>query len=162
MPCCTTVAIVAYGGHREGNWAVAKVHGYTSGVFDMFHIGHLNVLKAAANQCDYLTVGVASDELATELKGHPTVMPLLERLEIVQSMSMVDNAVVQTSLDKVEAWRDLGFNTVFIGDNWQGHPRWEETERLLEPLGVRVVYLPYTYSSTSEALIEAQLTHDGT
>lgn len=137
--------------------AMAKQHGYASGVFDMFHIGHLQLLNGAAQRCDYLTVGVASDQLAEELKGHPPVMPLLERMEIVQSMRMVDNVVVQESLDKVEAWRDLRFHKVFAGDNWRGHPRWVRTEADLLPLQVEVVYLPYTVTTTSTALERARL-----
>lgn len=136
---------------------MAKIHGFTSGTFDMFHIGHLRLLEAAAEQCDYLTVGVNSDHLAELIKGHEPVMPFLERMEIVQSLRMVDNVVVQESLDKVAAWRDLRFNIAFIGDNYRGSTRWQEAERDLAEVGVRVVYLPYTRASASSALQAARL-----
>ena len=135
----------------------SRIHGYTSGVFDLFHIGHLNLLNAAAARCDYLTVAVATNELATELKGWPPVIPFLERLEIVQSMRMVDDVVVQESLDKIAAWRDLRFDVVFIGDNWQGHPRWVRSEQELAGVGVRTVFLPFTRTSSSESLQRAHL-----
>jgi glycerol-3-phosphate cytidylyltransferase len=141
-------------GHSD---ARPRIHGYTSGVFDMFHIGHLNLLNAATAYCEYLTVAVATDQLAVELKGSLPVIPFLERLEIVQSMSMVDNVVVQQNLDKVEAWRDLGFDIVFAGDNWRGHPRWVATERDLARHGVRTVFLPYTRTTSSEALQKVRL-----
>lgn len=137
---------------------MAKTHGYTSGVFDMFHVGHLNLLNAAAEHCDYLTVAVADDALATQLKGVAPITPLLERMEIVQAMAMVDNVVVQESLDKVAAWRDLRFDCVLIGSNWQGHPRWVQTEADLARVGVRTVFLPYTTTTSSESLQRAQLT----
>lgn len=136
---------------------MAKIHGFTSGTFDMFHIGHLKLLEAAAARCDYLTVGVNSDQLAASVKGHEPVMPFLERMEIVQCLRMVDNVVVQEDLDKMAAWRDLRFNIAFIGDNYRGTERWQETERDLAEVGVAVVYLPYTRASQSSALQAARL-----
>ncbi len=140
--------------------ARVRVHGYTSGVFDCFHIGHLNILNAASELCDYLTVAVATDELATELKGNAPVIPLLERLEIVQSMRMVDNVVVQPNLDKIEAWRDLRFDVVFAGNNWEGNERWVAHEKELRDLGVAVRFLPYTYTTSSEILQRVHLSVD--
>lgn len=102
-------------------------------------------------------MAVATNELATELKGWPPVIPFLERLEIVQSMRMVDDVVVQESLDKIAAWRDLRFDVVFIGDNWQGHPRWVRSEQELAGVGVRTVFLPFTRTSSSESLQRAHL-----
>ena len=134
-----------------------KTHGYTSGVFDLFHIGHLNLLTAAAARCHYLTVAVASDELAIELKGHPPAVPFSQRLEIVQSMRMVDAVVPQETLDKVAAWQELRFNMVFAGDNWRESPRWIQTEADLREIDVSVVYLPYTRTTASERLEAARL-----
>lgn len=128
--------------------------GYTQGTFDMFHIGHLNLLKRAKECCDRLVVGVNSDELVAEYKSKNAVVPLEERLEIVKSIRFVDDAVVCDTLDKEVALQKLGFNVLFIGDDWKGSERWNKTEKRMNELGVKVVYLPYTKDTNSTLLRE--------
>src|SRR6056297_570332 len=98
--------------------------GYTTGVFDLFHIGHLNILRNAKLECDYLIVGVTTDELSMNEKKKKPIIPLVERMEIVQAIKYVDNVVPQTTYDKMEAWRNLGFNIMFVGDDWKGTDKW--------------------------------------
>ena len=128
------------------------VIGYTAGVFDMFHIGHLNLLRNARALCDHLIVGVTTDELALEAKGASPVIPLRDRMEIVQSMRYVDDVVPQVTMDKVEAQRTLNFDVLFVGENMQG-TEWESWVSELEPTGTRVVFLPATYDEEG-ALLE--------
>lgn len=128
--------------------------GYTQGTFDMFHIGHLNLLKRAKECCDRLVVGVNSDELVAEYKNKNAVVPLEERLEIVKSIRFVDDAVVCDTLDKEVALQRLAFNVLFIGDDWKGSERWNKTEKRMNELGVKVVYLPYTKDTNSTLLRE--------
>ncbi len=129
----------------------APVIGYTAGVFDMFHIGHLNLLRNARRQCDHLIVGVTTDDLAKRTKGMSPVIPLLERMEIVQSLRYVDNVVPQVSMDKLEARRNLGFDVLFVGGNMQG-PEWHMWEVELARTGAKVVYLPPTLDADGELL----------
>ena len=131
-----------------------RVIGYTTGVFDLFHVGHLNILNRASAGCDYLIVGVSTDELASELKGRPPVVPLIERMEIVQSIRGVDHVVPQVDLDKMQAWRNLRFDRVFVGDDWKGTESWDTYEREFAEVGVEVVYLPYTRTTSSTLLRE--------
>lgn len=128
------------------------VIGYTAGVFDMFHMGHLHLLKQARERCDYLIVGVTTDELALELKGTPPVVPLLERMAIVQSMRYVDHVVPQLSSDKVMAWQTFGYNVLFVGDNLKGTPRWETNEQEMAAIGVRLEYLAATFTRSGDLL----------
>ncbi|HEY9412864.1 MAG TPA: adenylyltransferase/cytidyltransferase family protein [Jiangellaceae bacterium] len=93
------------------------VVGYTTGVFDMFHIGHLNILRNARSACDYLIVGVTTDELAVRRKGRAPIVPLFERMEIVQNVRFVDDVVPQATMDKMQAWRNLKFDVMFVGDD---------------------------------------------
>lgn len=125
--------------------------GYTQGVFDMFHIGHLNLLNHAKDCCERLIVGVNSDELVRGYKHKAPVIPEEERRLIVESIKAVDSAYLVHTLDKVELLRQFHFDAVFIGDDWKGHPRWEATEQALAQFGVDVIYLPHTkgVSSTS-------------
>lgn len=118
--------------------------GYTAGVFDLFHIGHLNLLRAARARCDHLVVGVTTDELAEERKGSRPVMPLVERMEIVQSVRHVDHVLTQVTMDKLVVWRAVKFDVVFVGDNLRGTPDWVRLEGEVAELGARVEYLPYT------------------
>lgn len=129
-----------------------KIIGYTTGVYDLFHIGHVNLLKRARLACDHLIVGVTTDELATERKGHAPVIPFLERVEIVSSIRYVDEVVPQTNMDKLEAWSNLKFDRMFVGDDWKGTPKWLELERTFEPLGVEIVYFSYTTHTSSTKL----------
>ncbi len=126
--------------------------GYTAGVFDLFHVGHLNLFAAARRLCDFLIVGVTTDELAVETKGERPVIPLVERMAIVQSVRYVDHAVPQVSLDKADAWRALRFDVLFAGDNLRGTATWQVQEEAMERLGVQVTYLPATYVRTGELL----------
>jgi glycerol-3-phosphate cytidylyltransferase len=126
--------------------------GYAPGVYDLFHIGHLNILRHARSRCDRLVAGVVSDELATLAKGRRPVVPLVERLEIVRSIRYVDDAFVETVPDKVAAWRRLRFDVLFKGDDWRGTPKGDRLERDLGAVGVEIVYLPYTVHTSSTQL----------
>ncbi|MFH8475500.1 adenylyltransferase/cytidyltransferase family protein [Streptomyces sp. NPDC018000] len=141
---------------------MSRIIGYASGVFDLFHIGHLNVLKHARAQCDYLVAGVLTDEAAGH-KGHAPVVPLHERLEIVRSMSYVDEAIIDNTLEKMEAWHQVGFHRLFKGEDWKGTARGAQWERDFAAVGVEVVYLPYTMhvSSTKLRRLIQQLIADG-
>ena len=118
----------------------------------MFHVGHLNILNNAKNQCDYLIVGVNSDKLVSEYKKKETVIKQEDRLFIIENIKSVDKAILVNTLDKAELWNDLHFDAVFIGDDWKGDPRWMKTEEDLRPLGAEVVYLPYTPNVSSTIL----------
>ncbi|MER6569220.1 adenylyltransferase/cytidyltransferase family protein [Streptomyces sp. NPDC001093] len=126
--------------------------GYAPGVWDLFHIGHLNILREARRHCDRLVAGVVSDELAWRVKGRRPVIPLAERMEIVRSMRHVDDVVVETHEDKLQTWRRVGFHVVFKGDDWKGTPTWEILERRFADVGVEVVYFPYTVHTSSTLL----------
>lgn len=126
--------------------------GYAPGAFDLFHIGHLNVLKHAKSQCDYLIAGVVSDEMLEQVKGRPPVVPLAERMEIVGSIGFVDKAFAEVVPDKVQVWEELGFNTFFKGDDWRGTPQGHRLEAALGAVGVEIVYFPYTVHTSSTAL----------
>lgn len=129
-----------------------KVIGYTQGVFDMFHIGHLNLLKNARAQCDCLIVGVNSDELVQSYKNKTPVVDEQTRKTIVENIKAVDQAFVVDTLDKVEIRRSIPFDVVFIGDDWKGSPRWSKTRERLKEYGVEVVFLPYTQNISSTIL----------
>lgn len=131
------------------------IFGYTTGVFDMFHIGHLRLLERAKANCDRLIVGVTTDELSMEAKGKRPIVPFNERRQIVSALKCVDIVLPQTSMDKLEAWRNLRFDRMFVGDDWKGTPQWDALEAKFEPLGVEIVYFPYTQSTSSTALREA-------
>ena len=126
--------------------------GYTQGVYDMFHIGHLNLIKKAASQCDRLLVGINSDTLVESYKHKKPVVAQNDRLEIIKSLKFVDDAFVVNTLDKVSLWKDYHFDVIFIGDDWKGNPRWEQTCIDLKPYGVDVVFLPYTKNISSSLL----------
>ena len=130
--------------------------GYTQGVFDMFHIGHLNLINRAKEYCEYLIVGVNSDQLVKEYKDKYPVVDELCREEIVSNIKAVDECVVVTTLDKKKSWEKFQYNAIFIGDDWKGNPRWEQTEKSLKPLGVDVIYLPYTPRISSTSLREVK------
>jgi glycerol-3-phosphate cytidylyltransferase len=126
--------------------------GFTAGVFDMFHVGHLNLIENARNHCDHLIVGVNSDELVASYKDKKAVVPFEERFRIVKAIRHVDEAVRVDTLDKAMLWREKPFDLLFIGDDWKGSPRWQKTEREMLALGVRTIYLPYTAGTTSTLL----------
>lgn len=129
--------------------------GYTSGVYDLFHIGHLNLLKNAKGLCDKLIVGVSVDKLVKYKHKRP-VIPFDERIEIVRNIKYVDAAIPQEELDKFKMWEKLHFDMLFVGDDWFNSPRWHEMEEKFKGVGVRVVYFPYT-KGTSSTLINATL-----
>ncbi|MDR6610813.1 MULTISPECIES: adenylyltransferase/cytidyltransferase family protein [Microbacteriaceae] len=129
--------------------------GYAAGAFDLFHIGHLNILKHAKSQCDYLIAGVVSDEMLELTKGITPVIPLAERLEIVQSIDYVDEAVAETVPDKLDTWRELRFDVFFKGDDWRGTEKGMRLEREFAAVGVEVVYFPYTMTTSSTQLRKA-------
>ena len=126
--------------------------GYTQGVFDMFHIGHLNLINRAKEQCDYLIVGVNSDDLVKTYKKKETVVKEQKRAEIVRNLKAVDECIIVDTLDKMPLCRQLGFNAVFIGDDWYGNPRWMQTRDDLAEIGVDVVFLPHTEGVSSTIL----------
>lgn len=126
--------------------------GYTQGVYDMFHIGHLNLLKHAKEQCEYLIVGVNSDKLVRNYKKKTPIISENERAEIVRNIKCVDEVFISETLDKTQAYNQLHFDVVFIGDDWKGNPRWEKTKEDLAELGVEVVFLPHTPGISSTIL----------
>lgn len=128
--------------------------GYTTGVFDLFHIGHLNILKRAKEQCEYLIVGVSTDEVVQSYKHKNPVVPFKERIEIVEAIKYVDKVVPQTSMDKFSAWEKLGFNVIFHGDDWKGSKMYEEIEKKFNDVGVEMVFFPYTKGTSSTILGE--------
>ena len=125
--------------------------GYTCGVYDLFHVGHLNILKAAKSMCDHLIVGITVDELVS-YKGKKTVIPYEDRAKIVEAIRYVDTVVPQTSVDKVEACRRLKYDVLFVGDDWYGHDSWKSYEAALGEMGVKVVYFPYTSHVSTSSL----------
>ncbi|MGW0469231.1 adenylyltransferase/cytidyltransferase family protein [Streptomyces sp. NPDC003027] len=126
--------------------------GYAPGAYDLFHIGHLNILRHARSQCDYLVAGVVSDEMAELAKGRRPMIPLVERLEIVRSVRYVDAAFVETVPDKLETWTQVRFDVLFKGDDWRGTSKGEKLERDFARVGVEIVYLPYTVHTSSTQL----------
>ncbi len=131
-----------------------KIIGYTTGVYDMFHIGHLNVIRRAKEQCDYLIVGVSTDELVQKEKNKTPVIPYSERAQIVSAIKYVDEVVPQPDKNKFAAWEKYRFNKMFVGSDWQGTPQWEAFEKQFAPLGVEIVYLPHTDGISSTQLTE--------
>ena len=132
--------------------------GYTTGVYDLFHIGHLNLLKNAKGMCDRLIVGVARDEIVT-YKPRKVIIPFEERIEIVRSIKYVDLAIPQDSIDvdyKFEMWKKLHFDIIFTGDDWFGVKRWQDLEEKFKPVGVKLICFPYT-KGTSSTLINQVL-----
>lgn len=128
------------------------VAGYAPGAYDMFHIGHLNILKRASLECDRLIVGVVSDEVVFQAKGKLPIVPFEERLEIVRSIRYVDDAVPDPHVDKFDSWRHLRFDVLFKGDDWRGTERGLKLEGQLSAVGARIVYFPYTIHTSSTAL----------
>ena len=125
--------------------------GYTTGVYDMFHIGHLNLLKRASEQCEELIVGVTTDELVS-YKNAEAIIPHEERMEIIRNIIGVSKVVSQENMDKLAAWEKLKFDVVFVGSDWEGTPTWDEYEKQFAEVGVDVVYFPYTKGTSSTKL----------
>ncbi|WP_072313826.1 adenylyltransferase/cytidyltransferase family protein [Agrococcus sp. Marseille-P2731] len=129
--------------------------GYAAGAFDLFHVGHLNLLRHASERCDELVAGVVSDEMLRQVKGIEPVIPTLERVEIVHSIRWVDRVHVETVPDKLDTWRQVGFTHFFKGDDWRGTEKGLRLEREFAAVGVEVVYFPYTAHTSSTALRRA-------
>lgn len=128
--------------------------GYTTGVFDMFHIGHLNILERAKEQCEYLIVGVSTDNLVMEYKHKAPIIPYEERIAIVSAISYVDMAVEQVTLDKMAAWNKYRFEVLFHGSDWKNSEMYNKIVKDFEKLGVDVVFLPHTQGVSSTLLSE--------
>ena len=129
--------------------------GYAPGVYDLFHVGHLNILRHARSQCDRLIAGVVSDEMAELAKGRPPVVPLVERLEIVRSVRFGDEAVAETVPSKLDPCRQTPFDILFKGDDWRGTEKGDRLERDFATVGVEIVYFPYTVHTSSTLLRRA-------
>lgn len=127
--------------------------GYTTGVFDLFHIGHLNILKRAKEQCDFLIVGVSTDELVETYKNKRPVIPFEQRYQIVEAIRYVDKVVPQTTMDKTVAWEKLKFNAIFHGDDWKGSGMYNEIQQKFSQLGVDLVFLPHTDGISSTMIV---------
>lgn len=128
--------------------------GYTTGVFDMFHIGHLNILKKAKACCDYLIVGISTDELVEHDKNKRPIIPFKDRCEIVEAIRYVDEVVPQVDKDKLGAYlrMEKRFHKMFVGGDWKGTPQWEKYEQQFKPYGVEIVYFPHTDGISSTIL----------
>lgn len=133
-----------------------RIIGYTTGVFDMFHIGHLNILRRAKEQCDYLIVGVSTDELCLKYKHKLPVIPFEERKAIVEAIRYVDEVIPQMDRDKFDAWKNLHFDRLFVGDDWKGSDFFNELEKQFAEVGVEVIYFPYTQGVSSSRLRETR------
>jgi glycerol-3-phosphate cytidylyltransferase len=129
--------------------------GYAAGGFDLFHVGHLNLLRHAREHCDELIAGVVSDEMLRSVKGVEPVVPTLERVEIVRSIRWVDRVHIETVPDKLETWRQVGFTHFFKGDDWRGTEKGLRLERDFAEVGVEIVYFPYTAHTSSTTLRRA-------
>ena len=128
--------------------------GYTTGVYDLFHIGHLNLLKNAKGMCDKLIVGVTVDELVA-YKGKKAMIPFEDRIEIVRSIKYVDAAVPQYDMDKLAACKKLGAKLLFVGDDWYGTEKWQDYEKQFAAEGIKIVYFPYTQGISSTQITKA-------
>jgi glycerol-3-phosphate cytidylyltransferase len=137
------------------------VVGYAPGVFDLFHVGHLNLLRRARLACDYLIAGVLADDTTWEQKGRRPVVPEHERLEIVRACRYVDDVHLETTTDKLATWEIVRFDRIFKGDDWQGTPRWVRLGEQFAARGVEVAYLPYTRHVSSTLLHDAQGIDEG-
>jgi len=125
--------------------------GYTSGVYDLFHVGHLNMLRNAKSLCDKLIVGVTTDELVN-YKNKKAVIPFHERMEIVRHIKCVDAVVPQEDMDKMKQWQKLKFDVIFVGDDWYNTDKWKVYEKSFKEVGVQIVYFPYTKGISSTKL----------
>lgn len=130
------------------------VVGYTTGVYDLFHIGHLNILKHAKENCDYLIVGVTVDDLVS-YKNKKHFIPFEERIEILRNIDFVDKVVPQENMNKMEAWERLHFDKMFVGSDWKGTEKWDKFEEEFAKVGVEIQYFPYTKGTSSTKLREA-------
>ena len=130
--------------------------GYTSGVYDLFHIGHLNMLRNAKSLCDKLIVGVTTDELVA-YKNKKAVIPFTERMEIVRSIEYVDAVVAQEDMDKFKLWKKLKYDVMFVGDDWFNSDKWNKLDTQFKEVDVKIVYFPYTKGTSSTSINEILL-----
>ena len=129
------------------------ITGYTAGVYDLFHIGHLNLLRNSKSMCDKLIVGVSTDELVS-YKSKKAVIPFHERVEILRSIKYVDAVIPQEDMNKFKIWEKLKFDIMFVGDDWYATEKWQLMEKQFEDVGVKIVYFPYTKGTSSTLLNE--------
>ncbi len=128
--------------------------GYTAGVYDLFHIGHLNLFMNARGMCDKLVVGVTTDDLVS-YKGKQAIIPFEDRIEIVRSITYVDAVVPQYDMDKLTMCKKLGASILFVGDDWYGTEKWESYERDFSKCGIQIMYFPYTKGISSTQISKA-------
>lgn len=126
--------------------------GYAPGAYDLFHVGHLNILRQAKSRCDYLVAGVVSDDMCARTKGRRPIIPLEERLEIVRNVRFVDDVYAEMTPEKLDSWREVHFTHIFKGDDWRGTPKGEKLESDFAAAGVEVIYFPYTVHTSSTML----------
>ncbi|MBN1971471.1 MAG: adenylyltransferase/cytidyltransferase family protein [Candidatus Delongbacteria bacterium] len=131
-----------------------SIVGYTTGVFDLFHIGHLNILKRAKDCCDELIVGITTDELTEKLKGNKPIIPFVERAEIISSIKYVDTVIPQRDINELKDFEKLKFKVIFKGGDWKGTDKWNKLEPEFNKRGVKVIFFPYTKSTSSTKLRE--------
>lgn len=139
----------------RGDLQLKGIVGYAPGAYDLFHVGHLNILKHAKSQCDFLIAGVVSDEMCAMAKGAAPFVPLAERAEIVRHIDYVDAVHEETVPDKLDTWKVVRFDRIFKGDDWRGTARGHKLERDFATVGVEVVYFPYTMHTSSTMLRRA-------
>lgn len=134
---------------------MSRIVGYAPGVYDLFHVGHLNVLRHAKDCCDYLVAGVVSDDMCRQAKGVEPFIPFPERMEVVRHITFVDEVYPETVPDKLDTWREVRFDRIFKGDDWRGTAKGDKLERDFASVGVEVVYFPYTVHTSSSRLRRA-------
>tara|TARA_B100000965_G_scaffold193669_1_gene161685 strand:- start:7010 stop:7474 length:465 start_codon:yes stop_codon:yes gene_type:complete len=139
---------------KEMKESKKKVIGYTTGVFDMFHIGHLHLLKRAKEQCDHLIVGVSTDELVESYKNKKPIIPFEDRCEIIDALEIVDEVAVQSHRDKIKQFHEIKYDVMFVGDDWKGTPLFNEVEKELIQHNARVIYFEYTKNVSSTKFTE--------
>ena len=139
---------------KEMKESKKKVIGYTTGVFDMFHIGHLHLLKRAKEQCDHLIVGVSTDELVESYKNKKPIIPFKDRCEIIDALGIVDEVAVQYHRDKIKQFHEIKYDVMFVGDDWKGTPLFNEVEKELIQHNARVIYFEYTKNVSSTKFTE--------
>jgi len=135
------------------------IFGYTAGAYDLFHVGHLNILRTAKSMCDRLIVAVSTDELVELYKGHKPIIPFKQRLEIVRGIWYVDSVVRRNERNIYKEWTRIHFNKVFVGDDWADDKQWNEWEMQLKEYSVDIVYLPRTPDISTTTIIQTILQH---
>ncbi len=129
-----------------------EIKGYTTGVFDMFHIGHLNIIKKSKQNCDYLIVGITTDELCMKIKGKKPIVPFSERVEIVRALKYVDEVIAQDRVDEIGDYQKYEFDRIFKGSDWKNTEKWNTLEEYFLSVDVKVMFFEYTDTTTSTEL----------